>query len=546
MTAARHAGGTGWWGTGLLALITLGGGALLLSSPGRIGLRGDEAQFLAIATMPPRSMIGFLAQHESHPPLLYLIVHLLADGQRPADAQVMSFLVIASSIALIPATYWLGARSARRSTGLIAAALMAASVQLAFYNVQLRPYAILSLLLLLSVGVMLRALDAGAVRDRVIWSVIALLMLYTHHIAVVLIAAEVVMCLALGMRRHCATHTLQVWMPWYVAVSVLMVPDLLLLLEQARRTGIPSLAEAGWLMPLREFTRLLISFPFELLLPFLASLVLVLRAVRGRAHRESGRTQGWCPAAVSGIYLLISLLLLVSEYRRHILVDYVALAAAPLGLVVVALLLSDLLQARRRAAASVLMLSIAVSGTLSSLFAVGQLKTNIDVVAALVQAEASADDIVLLAPRVSGVAFNRYFTRSNSQVDFPVIGQAAVYRFDDETRRIADPDVLHAILDTVAAARIHGRAIWYVRPAAWANCDPRSASPGREATARDMARLRASQICSALVSELGEPMRSFVALPAPRSMELFRVSRFSAVDSAEFLPKPDPPPSVAP
>jgi hypothetical protein len=522
----RHNADHRWATAGILAVITLVGAVVLFLSPGRIGLRGDEAQFLAIAAMAPRSIISFLAQHESHPPLLYLVVHVLAGGQRPADAQITSFLVLAASIALIPAVFWLACLSARRSAGLLAAALTAASVPLAFFNVQLRPYAILSLLLVLSVCVLLRAVQTGAGRDRAIWTALALVMLYTHHIAVVFIAAEVMLTLALWLRRYGAAHAVRAWAPWYVAMAGLAVPDLLLLLYQARRTGIPSLAEAGWLMPLREFVRLLISFPFELLLPLIASLVLVVKAVRER----DGGTARLGPAALSGSFILICLFFLASEYRRHILVDYVVLTVAPLGLAAVAVLLCELLNTQQRAAAGVVILGITALGTLSVLFAVGQRKTNIDVVAGLVQAEARADDIVLLAPRVSGVAFNRYFTRSNSQIDFPITGRAAVYRFDREASRIMDERAWASTSRSIRAARAAGRQIWYVFPGAWSDHAPsRADSVAACCAGSAAARVRGDDLGRLLDTVYGPATRTFEVRPAQWEQERFAVELYTPI-----------------
>ena len=133
------------------ALIAVGGAVVVgtvlrLITPGAGPLWRDEALFLFIVQLPSVSdLLSFLYQHESHPPLFYLIMRAWGSIAGTSEA-ALNVMPIVFSIALIPSMFWIGSRAFGRATGLLACWIVALHPGLIFHSVQIRPYALLTLL----------------------------------------------------------------------------------------------------------------------------------------------------------------------------------------------------------------------------------------------------------------------------------------------------------------------------------------------------------------------------------------------------------------
>ena len=93
--------------------------------------------------------------------------------------------------ATVPVTYLLGARSAGRTTGVVAAAIVAFAPFSVFFGTEARPYATLMFLAALSTLVLLRALEAD--RNRwwlVAYAVSGCALLYTQYTGIFILVAH--------------------------------------------------------------------------------------------------------------------------------------------------------------------------------------------------------------------------------------------------------------------------------------------------------------------------------------------------------------------
>jgi hypothetical protein len=93
-------------------------------------------------------------------------------------------------VGLVASIGWAGQQLISRRVGLWAALFAAVSPIQVFYSQQVRMYALLSLLALLSVAFLVRTLGGGRRRDYALWVAFTILALYTHNFAVYLLAVD--------------------------------------------------------------------------------------------------------------------------------------------------------------------------------------------------------------------------------------------------------------------------------------------------------------------------------------------------------------------
>lgn len=513
----------------LLGGITLVGALLRIWSPGRIGLWGDEVQFLQVSALPSYgAIVAFLYAHESHPPLFYFMAH--AAGALTGNAEgVMAAFTLTASIALIPAAWWLGSLSGRRGASTLTAALVALSVPLAVLGVQVRPYALFSVLLVCSAGALVRGSEAVGTRWRALWAMLMLMLLYLHHLAVLVLVAELIAIVWLAWRNGMLSTMARAWAPGVSTVVLLAVPDLLMLNHQREVTGYLSGSSISALLPFRQLAWLALTFPGELLVSILASIAAVV--VVGRNRGPSGVRGGRLVLPVlSGMFLALCLMFIVAGYRHSVLVEHLVLPFAPLGLVAAGIVIADRFgEGQRRAAFLWSQLSVACV-LLSALFTVGWSKTDLDLVAQYVDAEAAPGDLVIVIPGWLGSAFNRYFHGPQSQINFPVAGPVSVYEFDHQVPRIRDVAALRVALDSIEGVSVTGRRVWLISPTKWiadsgvSPPDPRS---GEAAAFRE----RASILRGQLMRRLGAPSARLTVRRASWSMEVLTLELFAHVKS---------------
>jgi hypothetical protein len=436
---------------------------LRIWSPGRLGIGQDEAQFLNVSALPGvRGMVAFLYAHESHPPLLYLIAHFARLVGLPMPA-TMSFLMLLASVGTIGAAWWLASLSRLRGAGLSAALIVGLSIPLIIYSVQLRPYALFSLLLLVSVGAMVEGMRSELRRWRAVWAVSLLALLYTHHLGILVAQAETVALLIVGVRTGALAHTLRTWGIWWCAVALLSLPDALMALHQSRAAGYPVGVAVNVLGPVRQFLVLCWSYPAELLVSLLAA-----GGVLWSWKRSSTWEREAPLAGILGTTLAVLLLLMIlAAYHSALLVPHVVLAVAPLGAAAAGVVLAGCFSRGSRIAGVIWLEFLVVSIGTGFVLGHGFAKTNIDLTGAYISAEAESGDVVLVVSGAIATSLNRQLRAPVTHLDYPLLHAVTAFPFDHEFERMADLGPLRATLDTIASACRAGRRIWFVSGAAW-------------------------------------------------------------------------------
>lgn len=166
---------------------------------GNTSLRLDEAQSLFQTNRDVGGMLYLIAQ-DVHVPLYHLLLHFwqLLFGADIAVARLMSltFFVGTIIVTYLLTTYAFG----RRSIGLFAALLVTISPFMNWYGSEARMYTMLAFMTVLHVLFFLKAMRTARASYYVLWTVTAILGLYTHYFFAFVLIAELVAYLIL--RRH--------------------------------------------------------------------------------------------------------------------------------------------------------------------------------------------------------------------------------------------------------------------------------------------------------------------------------------------------------
>jgi 4-amino-4-deoxy-L-arabinose transferase-like glycosyltransferase len=196
-------------------------------------LRGDEAATVLYAALPLTDLWELSRVTDPHPPLYYALLHpwqwLLGD-----DAWLMRFVGVAAATLAVAALYRLARRTlSRPALALLAAALLTVNPLQIWLAQDIRAYAFLTLLGLLSSWALWEALTANSKLKTqnsklLLWPLYILLTiasLYTHYYTVFLIAFQGLWVL-LNARRFWP----QRW-PWLAAqltIGLAIIPGLTL------------------------------------------------------------------------------------------------------------------------------------------------------------------------------------------------------------------------------------------------------------------------------------------------------------------------------
>jgi uncharacterized membrane protein len=166
--------------------------ALALRLPGLDeSVFGDELFTYEIATRPGFGdmLDGVTGSLEISPPLYFVLAWVCA---KIGDPHVwIRVPALVAGVALVPAAYALGVRTAGRTAGLIGAGLVALSPFAVFYSVEARAYSLAALFVVLSALALLAALERGGWGRWALFALAACAALYSHYTAAFVLAAEV-------------------------------------------------------------------------------------------------------------------------------------------------------------------------------------------------------------------------------------------------------------------------------------------------------------------------------------------------------------------
>ena len=499
-------------GVAALTLLGLGLRAFLAS---RDSFWPDEAQFLFIVRSESvGAMIEFLRWHESHPPLLYLMMRgwLAAFGDTEVSAQAVPVLLGA---ALVPALYAVGSRTFGRRTGLVAALLGATSPLLIHYSIEVRPYALLSLLYLLSTYYLWSGLTRGGAATWAAYVAASLAMIWVHTWPWVALLGHWAVAVPWFVWHRTGRRVVTGWVVSQLAIGALYSPWLPTLLHQTRHAGYDGASSSAYLIAAsKQLPMAIVGYPGSLPINlFVLTSVLVVQFCRWgfRVAPVEGEDPDRVRSALFvfvGAPLAAVVAAFALSWRSQLISEKNFSIVGPVLLLSVSYVISSCLP-RRLAASAVVALGLALLFLATDLFA-SHPRSNAREIAKAVAERARPGDLIVVAPEWYATAFRYYYARTDTTlVYYPTEDSAGAIRYDDTRKRFLEPAAFDRLLSRLAEAHGSGRRVWLLldRGSVFDPPPGRGHSEGldRLSSYMEIGKVRANQIRVYLTELYGPP-----------------------------------------
>ena len=440
--------------------------AVRLASRTGPGVQFDEAQGIWIARLPTAgSVVTFLAEHESHPPLYYFILQgwMAAFGDTQASVEALS---LAFAVATVAAIVAVGMTIFSTRVGLLAGLLAAFSPGVLSFDTLVRPYPILSFLWIASTYALWRALRGGS-GSVIAWVVHVLAtsaMLYIHNWAFMALGGQglVTLCwIAAGHRwRTFVFYTVA-----ELAIAALYSPWVPTLLHQVGNAGYGPDRTGAPERIVRYFTDSLLLPGYKIGLPIALALIasgLICRRLRPASARQ--------PVDASG-FLLFTIAPLVAfgaavalSKRSDLVHPHVLLVIAPGTALGLGLALDQLSgPGRWRATAIGLAVALAVDWRYTGpMILRPQPRSLTAQAAAVVDRQARPGDVICVVPQWQESSFDYHSKAKNPRVRYPDEEYRGAFFYDGTASRLLDPTRYRRAKAALAEARREGRRVWFV------------------------------------------------------------------------------------
>lgn len=427
-----------------------------------VGLReplwSDEAVFVAVASLPSwGEMFEFLRVHESHPPLYYVLMRLWFEVAGTSDAAAVLPGVFFGT-ALVPVLYAVGARTWSPRAGLTTALLATLSPVFVEHAVLARPYALLQLLFVASSFFLWRTFTSLRWRYVGCYVLTTAALLYTHHWAIMVLAAQGVAALVVALFSVDRGKLLRRGLVAAGGVVLLYALWAPILLHQATTGGhgerqLPPVYIAV------TFLENTLWFGMRMMSanPALSALVLGLLAFYswlffGKRQRRAGGTGMlfWVALSVLSVTFAAAL-----SPRSNLVLPRTVAIIAPGMLLALGAGLSSV----RRPWIPASVLSAAY---LAGLVWGVPPKSNAEQMAHSLARSAQSTDVVLFMPGHFSTIFHRYAPPPGREVTFPPIQPNGIDSYTSHKRLAADPAVYGALSRELEVARGEGRRVWLI------------------------------------------------------------------------------------
>lgn len=381
----------------------LAGAALRLYRLGGKSIWLDEAFSLAISLRDLTETLRLVVLTDTHPPLYYLLLNLwLAGGNGEGWARLLSLLF---SVASIPVMYRLAAvLFDDERAGVAAAAILALSPFQVWYAQEVRMYAMLTFLVLVSAYFLILALKRSGVVHWLGYILATTLAIYTDNGALWYALAVGAFCAAFHRRLR---HRLLPLALSFAAIGLLYAPWVPDLLGQARRV-----TEGFWL-PAPSFRTVLSTLldfnSFQL--PWMAPSVVYMVAIFVFAYIVP--EEGWRRPFLSLWFLAPLAVSLLVSLRQPIFLSRNLMAAS----LAYYLILAGTVAKFKGTRTAALLLAPLLAMNLISIAGNARRETKEDwrAAAAYVAAEAAArpGGLIVFVPSYAELPFEYYFARYN-------------------------------------------------------------------------------------------------------------------------------------
>jgi len=490
VTRGRGAGAAAiraWEWAAAAALTAVVGALALVRMLCAGGLWRDEAGAARLATLPTLHEVVGLFQHEAFPPLFPFLVrtysHLVGGG----DRELRAFgLAVGLCIA---ACLWLNARTTARTVPLLSLALLGLDAPFLVFGDSLRGYGMGSALILLTYGLLARALAGkpGARQWPLILltavTAIASVQVLMSNAALLLALCAAAVTVAVARRRFGLAAGIA---GCGAAAALSLLPYAPQLAAARRQWSIIVTYPVGAHQIALAFAATVGPRPvlFAWLLLIVVGLAGVSRELARRrstvSRPEAAQTtqaaeDPWHngAAAFGGLTIVGAVLAnwfflenLGYTVRPWYLLPLMALLASALDTIFGALSRSgdDRQLAMVRLAAVALIAAVQAVPLWQHLTT---RQTNADLVAQEVTTAAAPQDLVVVLPWYYGVSFNRYYSGSARWLTLPDIPDHRIHRYDYLKARLASPHPVDDVLAAVAATLRSGHRVWLAGRTRW-------------------------------------------------------------------------------
>jgi uncharacterized membrane protein len=431
-------------------------------------------------------MLDFLRFHESHPPLFYVLVRLWTSAVGDTDRlSILPPVVI--GVALIPTTFLVGRSLFSLRVGLIAAALVTLSPTLVEYSATMRPYSLLPFLALVSVYALTKATHQGSIKMWVAYTLLTIVLLYTHNWAWLILFGEWVAVVAAIAFRKSRKRFLGEWAIAQSIIGAAYSPWLSTFVYQAKHAGhgpapvdISSDFTFAVVVHARKFLDSTILAPAQFstqqsdtglawlfATPVLFLMVMQFLFARAASSESVHDTRTAEPQSIAMKYLVIIplttfVVALVLSPRTELLLPRCVAAVAPLLLLGMANWLS---RARGRLASAVGAVTIAVF-IATYIVSLGRLlptsRSNARELARAIASRTEPEDLVVVVPDWLASSFNRYYEPDVEQIDYPELYREGAIDFTGFLKRFQNQAPMTGARLAFKAARERNRRVWLV------------------------------------------------------------------------------------
>jgi len=356
---------------------------------------------------------------DEHPPLHYWLLHFW-NALAGESKYAVRFSSVFASVLTVALVYTFSKRFFGYGVGVIAAALLAFSRFHIWWSQETKMYALLVLLAVLSLYLFLRAMDSNRLRYWVLYLLVTLAALYTHYLAVLLLAVQwAVIGLALLYTSSDRKRLTLTWLFVQVVLVMGFAPWVYLYLKNAL---VFEKAEAFDLLlavklyiialPLGISTDLDRYIPLALLFLVLAVGGGVTMVVRGPKAARLGALALVIAVLVVPVALVLFSLPKESIYHPKVSERYV-IVFLPMYMVILAYGVCSLLRRHSLMGVAALLGIAVVSGYMLTGYYASRRPTGyVEPLVRFIQSNADRDDAVVLNTDVSWPIYHYYLGRS--------------------------------------------------------------------------------------------------------------------------------------
>ena len=426
----------------------------------------DEINSVNVAGMPSFSQFSYYTRWDSFPIGWPLVLRAyLATGLGGTDTGLRA-LGLGMGLAALAALWWT-ARSFTRDVPLVSLALAAAAPAVIRYGDAVRAYGLGILLSLLAMGLLWRAVQRPDWRRLAAAAAAAVLSVNVIYHNAILLLALGVGGTAVGLLHRDWKRVAGVLGIGLVSAAALLAINWRHLTSAGEwNTMVKTTVSLEWLFTHKVMTTLNASGEFMTWL-WLVMLAVALGACVYRLVRPAGPEGAQrdlplfiltaMPVAVVGYFWFLRAVSYVTEpwYYVALMVFLAVLIEAAVHTVVQANTVGRIV----RLALVVVVAALIAPNVWRE---VHTRMTNLDLVAAKLEALASQDDFVIVTTYHPGITFNRYYRGPTPWATLPDIRDHRVHRMDEIKEKMAEREPLRPVLQKMAQTLASGHRVWVV------------------------------------------------------------------------------------